>query len=340
MDLNLIDELCTEMSSIRIRVSKNRLTTPGSMNIAEIMNRHHLENQHSNILGFLLNPFEKHHHPEFGDYFLKLLKSKGLNLKGNKISYVKREDSTDEARRIDLFLETDRDCIIIENKIFAEDQANQVSDYLTFLEERKNENSVFIVYLSPFGKDPTEKSICPEDLLYLKKQQRYVALSYSVDILDWLNNLKIKECESVLQAGIIQYIDIVKAITNQRKEVFDMNQEIAKELLSVYGALSREELKEKMITLYEFQNNINLVLFINFFEDIFKESNGKMLLICNGNEYQNLLEWKDSVIQCQVKFGVRYHCEDEVLDLFVRDLSSNKFVFASKNKELSGFGKI
>lgn len=152
--------------------------------------------------------------------------------------------------------------------------------------------------------------------------------------------LKTKNEEDVLNAGIIQYIDVVEAISNQRKETFNMNQEISKELLKEYGNLSREQLREKLIALHEFQNNISLVLFINFFEDVYKEANGKLVkggfvLLCNDKDYENIDTWKDDVVKSQEKFGVRYYDyeNDQTTDLFVRDLKSNKFVFACKEGE-------
>ncbi len=50
INFEIIDDLCKTMTVINQKVEDNRLKTPGTMNIAEIMNRHHLENQHSNVL--------------------------------------------------------------------------------------------------------------------------------------------------------------------------------------------------------------------------------------------------------------------------------------------------
>ena len=113
MDFTIINDLYTSITKINQRIENNRQKTPGTMNIAELMNRHHLENQHSNIIFFLLDPNEKHNHKEYGELFLDLLRTKGLSIQGTRIISVKREDSTDEARRMDLFIETDSDYIII-----------------------------------------------------------------------------------------------------------------------------------------------------------------------------------------------------------------------------------
>ena len=341
MDLTIIDDLCKSIADINQRVERNRLNTIGTMNIAEIMNRHHLENQHSNILAFLIDPKEKHNHKEYGNSFLEVLKKKGLKIHDGGVVSIQREDSTDELRRIDLLIKTDSDFIIIENKIGADDQKNQIADYLSYFENFiGSKENIFIVHLTPFGKEPSEKSISKERLHELKETYRYVSLSYSKDILDWLSTLKTKNEEDVLKAGITQYIDVVKAVSNQRKETFDMNQEISKELLKEYGNLTREQLREKLIAVQEFQNNINLVLFINFFEDAYKEAKGKLVLFCNNKfDYKSIDEWKNDVVKFQERFGVRCYENNLTQDLFVRDLKSNKFVFACKEEDVYDIGR-
>lgn len=342
MDLTTINDFYESIKTINKKVDSKRLNSPGTMNIAEIMNRHHLENQHSNILAFLLDPNEKHNHKDFGESFLSLLKNIGLSLKGNSIVSVKREDTTDEARRIDIFIETDSDYIIIENKIYADDQPKQITDYLESSEKLiGSRENIFVVYLTPFPKKPSEDSISSEELQILINNNHFINLTYNKDILLWLENLKnFKEGEETLKAGLLQYIDVVKAITNQRQETFNMDQEISKELVKVYGNLNREQLREKMTALYEFQNHINLVLYINFFEDICNESKGRIKLFCNNKfDYKTSEDWRNDVVSQLGKFGVRC-CENNLTqDLFVQDLNVNRLIFACKEEELYDYGK-
>lgn len=340
MNMNIykiIDDLCSTMKTIITDVEDKRRKNPGTMNIAEIMNRHHLENQHSNIIAFLINPNEKHHHPDYGTKFLSLLKEKGLGIQGETIKSVMREDSTDELRRMDLFIRTEKDCVIVENKIWADDQVQQIKDYIEFVKNKfGSAENIFVVYLTPFEKSPSEKSISQKELNELIAQKRYINLTYQKDILEWLERLKTREDEKELHAGIIQYIDVVKGITNQRKEIFNMEQEIARELFEKYGNLNRKQLKEKLRAVYDFQNNINLVLFINFFEDVFKEAKGKLLLLCNGKDnYKNIDDWKKDVLNFQDHFGVRFiKAETDIkTDLFVRN--SNEFILAVTKGKLT-----
>ena len=338
----ILDEICSTVQRINSTVTKRRQETPGTMNIAEIMNRHHLENQHSNILGFLLDSSEKHHHPEYGEEFLKIVKGKELQVKGSSIISIKREESTDEARRMDLFIETENDLIILENKINAEDQFRQISDYISFVENNySNNKNILVIYLTPFGKDPSEKSIPIHELNELIKQKRYIKFSYQEDILRWLLKLQTRESEPELKSGLIQYIDVIKGITNQRKEVFNMNQETVLEYFNKYGKLSREELRKKTLAAQEFMDNINFTLFINLFIDIYKGGNGKVKLLFNGqSDYKDINQWVNEVLKTQKNFGVRYENDSVYRDLYVQDLITNKFIYASTEKEnLSWCGK-
>lgn len=340
----VIEEILCKRALINDVVTKNRLLTPGTMNIAEIMNRHHLENQHSNILAFLLDPMEKHHHPEFGKEFLSLLRKKGLNVMGASIISVKREEATDEARRMDIFIETESDVIILENKIKAEDQFQQLSDYIKFVNKNFSVvNNLLVIYLTPYGKEPSEISIPRTELLVLKNDNKFINLSYENDILEWLNRLNTRDSEMELTSGLVQYKDVVKGLTNQRKEVFNMNQELALEYYKQYGSLSRDEIRKRTLAAQEFMNYINLTLFINLFKDIYSEGAEKgVKLLCNGRyDYNDSAEWEKNILNSQKDFGVRCEFQGFYRDLYVQNINDSGIIYASTKKEdLSQFGDV
>ena len=67
---------------------------------------------------------------------------------------VKKERIIDGGRRIDVSIEIDgRRCIAIENKPYANDQPDQVKDYLAFL-RRKYADRFLLLYLSAAGDPP------------------------------------------------------------------------------------------------------------------------------------------------------------------------------------------
>lgn len=341
MNFTELDKIFKDMDEISKNVKElKRKKTPGTMNIAEIMGRHHLENEHSDILSFLLDPNKEHNHQEFGDCFLDLLREKGLGIKGKSITGIEREAVTGTMRRMDIFMGTDAlEKIIVENKVYSGDQENQLKDYVA------NAGNPFVVYLTPYGQKPSGYSIPQEKLQDLEKHHRFTCLSYEKDILDWLGRLETKVNEDVLRAAIIQYTDTVKGITNQKKE-FNMNQEIAKELYEKYGELSREDLIKKLHAIYECNDNIDLVLFMNLFKDTYvvaeEKAKGKIKLICSGKEWEDVKEWEQAVLDNPKKIGVR-RCYDngDIIDFFVRDLNGKQIVAAGDvSLDIGGSAKI
>ena len=333
MNFSELDKIFRDMDEISKNVKElKRKKTPGTMNIAEIMGRHHQENKHSDILSCLLDPNKEHNHQEFGDCFLDLLREKGLAIGGKSIKKVTREAVTGTMRRMDIFMVTDAlEKIIVENKVYSGDQENQLKDYVA------NAGNPFVVYLTPYGQRPSGYSIPQEKLQDLEKHHRFTCLSYEKDILDWLGRLETKVNEDVLRAALIQYTDTVKGITNQKKE-FNMNQEIAKELYEKYGELSREDLLKKLHAIYECNDNIDLVLFMNLFKDICIEAKNmyglEMKLFYDDDEYEyenaaKMKMWEEKVLVNQKRFGVccRYGNGD-IIDFFVRDLNGKQIVAA------------
>ncbi|MBQ5780752.1 MAG: PD-(D/E)XK nuclease family protein, partial [Spirochaetaceae bacterium] len=114
MDFTELEKIFEDMKEINGLVKESKRRTPGIMNIAEIMRQHRQENEHSDIISFLLDPEEDHNHPEFGTCFLNLLTERGLKIRGKSIKKVTREAVTGAMRRMDIFIETDSEKIIVE----------------------------------------------------------------------------------------------------------------------------------------------------------------------------------------------------------------------------------
>ena len=84
--------------------------------------------------------------------------------------------------------------IAIENKIWADDQHNQLIDYISFL-ERKSNGKFLLLYLNPYGLEPTDKSISETDKIDLIKQEKFKIISYKQDIINLINRW-ISVCEA------------------------------------------------------------------------------------------------------------------------------------------------
>jgi len=168
---------------------------------------------HSALLGDLLNPSGSHGQGKiFLDLFIAVCSSKHDNLDtANCSTYVEfnmgkmNEDRT-EGGRIDIIIRDRSDKhIIIENKIYAPDQDNQLVRYF------KTAKSLELFYLTLDGTLPS-----PASCIGLKAGEHFYCISYSYHIIKWLENCR-KEVAilPILRESLTQYINLVKYLTGQ-----------------------------------------------------------------------------------------------------------------------------
>lgn len=194
---------------------------------------------HSAFIAELLNPKGSH---GCGDTFLsefiktteiKPKNKKDFNEKELENAKVKVELSigttnkaNTEGGRIDIIIYIGKYCIIIENKIYAEDQEKQLLRYSNYAKAQKEKKAITgykLFYLTLFGDEASECSTANE----LKCNKDYITLSYSNDIIEWLKVCKEKAVEKPLvRETIIQYINLIKELTNT-----DMEDEQKKQML-------------------------------------------------------------------------------------------------------------
>lgn len=238
----------------------------GTLNLYDINNISHLENYHSNILAFLLNRKQKHHHADFGELFIQIINSKHLNnsLPPCKIKSIIREKSTDSRRRIDILLETDPYIIIIENKIYAGDQEHQLIDYYHWGKKHYPSKRVLLCYLTLDGSKPSINSLPAEKLKKLESDGNYFSLSYSNDIIDWLQSIQVKLEEEILKSALIQYLDLVKGLCLLREENTMELKSMISNMEKLCNDATREELKQHMKNALLIGQSCNYYLFINF----------------------------------------------------------------------------
>lgn len=104
--------------------------------------------------------------------------------------------------RIDLIVKSGTRAIAIENKPFADDQPEQISRYLQFLDGLAL-SEYRLLYLTPDGTLPTEYSI-GSDLAKIRADRNQLrAISYTTTVLEWLQG-----CKAVCRADrIAVFID-------------------------------------------------------------------------------------------------------------------------------------
>jgi len=104
------------------------------------------------------------------------------------IAEVKTEDQTEANRRIDITIQIGEFIIGIENKLWAGEQKNQLSDYWKSLTKGSNGNNAVLVFLC-VGKDRVPESIDRALSDRLKHNGTFFQINYEDDIIPWL-----KEC--------------------------------------------------------------------------------------------------------------------------------------------------
>ena len=205
---------------------------------------------HSRLLATLLNPKANHGlESEFLKSFLI-----ALGLPEDYITYCKEQivertiGEVTEATggRIDIILEDRGHAVIIENKIYAGDQPNQLLRYYNYGVKTFGENNFKLVYLTLYGNEPSPDSLGGENFEFIK-------LSYAQDILKLLEDFVPTQPQKPVHSTIEDYITIIKQLTGQdmdteyqqsiiEEAIKDDNIEVTSELL-----LLKEQIGDKLI---------------------------------------------------------------------------------------------
>ena len=176
---------------------------------------------------------------DFSEYVIKeKLKNDSVDINSTAEAFNEFYASSETWRRIDLLIKSDNFEIIIENKINAGDQENQLKDYYKNRVENKNndkiKDNIFIVYLTRYGDKPSEYSINKELLEELENKNKICYLSHD-DIAEWIEKyilnkyqfLKEKEFQLIYSA-LIQIAYNEKFISKKTEEN-KMEQKIIKD---------------------------------------------------------------------------------------------------------------
>ena len=196
-------------------------------NILSVANKNSDEIMHSKIIASLLDIDGKHYQESlFLEKFLKIIEMNDfINIKNAKIETEKSGENQKDGR-IDIYITDGEKHIIIENKINADDQKQQIQRYVKIIYQNNEEISpedILILYLSKNGKIPSKYSLGNLEIIgdYLKENEnkaKFKAISYKKEILNWLNQC-ISEVENIsnLKESLKTYKEIVEKITNKYK---------------------------------------------------------------------------------------------------------------------------
>lgn len=224
MDINGLNTLLNRVKGILYKqdVSWQESRLRGEQfNLFHTCGVNHYEVTHSAILAELLSPDGTHGQK---DAYLKLFldvvkgavdredeKTNVLSLFNTSAAEVRTEYSIGNGR-IDILItdNVQRQAVIIENKIYADDQYEQLKRYDTFAKETYGKGKYIILYLTLFGEDASEQS---------GEGVRYTNVSYDRDILEWINRCVARSVSMpLIRETLVQYANHIKKLTNQNME--------------------------------------------------------------------------------------------------------------------------
>lgn len=214
MELQTYKSLLDQVKAINVRYDKINELTGENFNVFKILKLESSEvRMHSAFIAELLNPNGSHGQK---DAFLKLFvkdfcfKESQIDTNNCKVEIEKHtgfitKDGT-EGGRIDIIIsDKSHNHIIIENKIYAGDQQNQLLRY------HKYSPNAHLIYLTLYGNEPSVESKHE-----LQSNIDYRCCSYTTDIFNWLENCR-KEVTvlPIIRESITQYLNLIKQLTNQ-----------------------------------------------------------------------------------------------------------------------------
>lgn len=190
-------------------------------NVFEMLGVAHYEVTHSKIIAGFMNPQGSHGQ---GDLFLRLFLQ---TIENNDKIYLDTSNAKVYTEygigvdgRLDIFIENGSHGIIIENKVYAGDQPEQLKRYNDFAKEKYGEGNYMIYYLTLYGHEASGDSA---------NGIAYKCISYYEHIINWLQ-LCIHECATMplVRETLVQYLNHIKQLTNQ--DMDSMNEEKLMEL--------------------------------------------------------------------------------------------------------------
>lgn len=176
--------------------------------------------------------------------------------------------------RIDILITDGKKAIVIENKIYAQDQKNQLLRYDTYCKETFSEYD--LIYLNLYITNPSDYSLGKKDI-------ECISASYREDINEWLVKC-IELCaeKPTLRYTLKQYQSTIEEITGT------MSSESTEKLIAV--ALDSKNI-EPVLELFNNEYEIRKKIRLNFLYAL-QEAAKKYGLTCNDGVFEDIANLK------------------------------------------------
>lgn len=204
-----LQNLLTQVSIINKKNDELFDATGGRFNMFGLLGVDHYENTHSSILAELLSSQGSHGLKyKFLQAFIETVKLKDFIRNFDFQSATVQTEVVVGNGRIDIFIDDKMNhAIIIENKIYAGDQWEQLKRYNEFLFKKYGDLNYKIFYLTLNGSDASGHS---------GGGVEYIPISYTIDIILWLEQcVNLSSRFPLVRETINQYINHLKKLTNQ-----------------------------------------------------------------------------------------------------------------------------
>lgn len=277
-----IKNLLQQISIIQKKYDEIAKITGENFNIFSIMRAESDEvKTHSRIIAEFLNPKGIHNQ---GSIFLKLFfeEIKVLETIKNDFEYDNAkilveeylgiiDNEYSEGGFIDIVIKDSKNQVVIENKIYAEDQKGQLLRY------KKNYRNCKLIYLTLDGKTPSEMSyIGTTSKLEL---QEIILVSYRDEIKNWIEKcLEKTHSLPIIRETLAQYLHLIKKLTSQTT-----NNKMSKDIV--------ERMEKEIQASFEIANNLSELkkkLYDDLIKDLKNNTEGYEISDTNHNDYYGI----------------------------------------------------
>lgn len=251
--------LLEDIINVTRRYEKEREKRGDQYNLFKVIHMTSNETSvHSAFISDLLNPRGLH---GMGSEFLKLFieclpeeSKKGIGSFDVdsaivRIEYYIGEKTNSHGGRLDIIVLSRGQAIILENKIYAEDQDNQMIRYYNYAEENYR-NNYSLLYLSLDGNVHDEDVTAHNKDYNLSINEDFFTISYKETIWEWLHLCQDKArnaSNTLLEGGISHYINLIKILTHKDNTKMKEAKDIANILVSNQDAVRNLGTIEKAI---------------------------------------------------------------------------------------------
>lgn len=201
------------------KVSRNESRLRGEQfNIFHVCGVNHYETTHSAILAEFLNPKTSHGQGDtYLKEFLSVVGDVGLPSAFETSEASVTTEYPTSCGRLDILISNNKgQAIIIENKIYAGDQWEQLKRYDNFASQKYHVGNYAILYLTLWGDEASKQS---------GEGVRYKCISYKDTIQEWLKRcICISAQRPLIRETMIQYSNLIKELTNQNMDNINKNE--------------------------------------------------------------------------------------------------------------------